>query len=78
VTGAAGAVSDFIDAYNDFQGSHYGDVAQDLVHGMKSFQSTLKACKKQNWCATNPDRRCVCECEWAVVRRHLISPLHAL
>jgi hypothetical protein len=55
VTGAAGAVSDFIDAYNDFQGSHYGDVAQDLVHGMKSFQSTLKACKKQNWCATNPD-----------------------
>ena len=49
VTGAAGAVSDFIDAYNDFPGSHYGDVAQDLVHGMKAFESTLKACKHQSW-----------------------------
>lgn len=49
VSGAAGAVSDFVDAYNDYHQSAYGDVAQDLVHGMKAFQSTLKACKKQNW-----------------------------
>jgi hypothetical protein len=42
-------VSDFVDAYNDYHQSAYGDVAQDLVHGMKAFQSTLKACKKQNW-----------------------------
>ena len=49
VTGATGAVSDFVDAYNSYNHNHYGDVAQELIHGMKAIQSTLKSCNKQHW-----------------------------